>query len=48
MHASAVRSTFDPAERQTLDDALRRDLERFESDRESKIRKIREGSAGPA
>jgi hypothetical protein len=43
LHQSAIRATFDPAERQTLDDDLRRDLERFESDRENKIRKIREG-----
>ena len=43
MHRSAVVKTVDPEERQALDDALRRDLERFESDRDSKIRKIREG-----
>ena len=43
MHSSAVVKTVDPEERQALDDAFRRDLERFESDRESKIRKIREG-----
>ena len=43
MHHSAVLSVFDPAERQTLDDVLRRDLERFESDRDRKIAKIREG-----
>jgi hypothetical protein len=42
LHQSAIRGTFDPAERQALDDALRRDLEHFESDRDSKIRKIRE------
>ena len=43
MHGSAVVRTVDPEERQALDDAFRRDLERFESDRDSKIRKIREG-----
>jgi hypothetical protein len=43
MHTSEILGTFDPAERQALDDALRRDLERFESDRESKVRKIRDG-----
>ena len=43
MHRSAVVKTVDPEERQALDDAFRRDLERFESDRDSKIRKIREG-----
>jgi hypothetical protein len=45
MHQSAIRTIFDPAERQALDDALRRDLEQFESDRDSKVRKIREGRA---
>ena len=43
MHRSAVVKTVDPEERQAVDDAFRRDLERFESDRDSKIRKIREG-----
>jgi hypothetical protein len=43
MHSSAVVKTVDPEERQALDDAFRRDLERFESDRDSRIRKIREG-----
>jgi hypothetical protein len=43
MHQSAVVATIDPEQRQVLDDAMRRDLERFESDRDSKIRKIREG-----
>src|SRR5262245_40474976 len=43
LHDAAVVRTIDPEERQTIDDALRRDLERFESDRDSKIRKIREG-----
>ena len=44
MHRSATVRTYDPAERQTLDDELRRDLERFESERDNKIRKIREGT----
>jgi hypothetical protein len=43
MHSSAMRTVFEPAERQALEDALRRDLERFESEREAKTRKIREG-----
>jgi hypothetical protein len=43
MHKSEILGTFEPAERQALDDALRRDLDRFESDRESKVRKIRDG-----
>jgi hypothetical protein len=42
MHHAAVIKTLDREERQALDDALRRDLERFEADRESKVRKIRE------
>ena len=42
MHQAAARKTFDSDELQTLDDALRRDLERFESDRENKVRRIRE------
>ena len=43
MHQSAIMATFDPAERQLRDDELRRDLERFESERDAKIRKIRDG-----
>ena len=43
LHQSAINTTADPAERQALEDALRRDLERFESERESKVRKIRQG-----
>ena len=46
MHQSAVVRTIDPEERQALDDALRHDLERFDSDRDSKVRKIREGGLG--
>ena len=41
MHQAALRKTFDPAERQALDEELRRDLDRFEAERESKVRKIR-------
>jgi hypothetical protein len=42
MHETGLRRTFDPAERETLDQEFRRDLERFESDRDAKIRTIRE------
>ena len=44
-HHAPVRRLQDHRSRGApgLDDALRRDLERFESDRDSKIRKIREG-----
>lgn len=44
MHQSTMASTFDPAERQLREEELRRDLERFESEREAKIRKIRDGA----
>ncbi len=43
LHQSAVRSTFDPAERDTLDQQYRRDIERFASERDGKIDKIRRG-----
>jgi hypothetical protein len=42
LHDSAVRSVFDPAELAERETELRRDLERFESERDGKIRKIRE------
>jgi hypothetical protein len=42
MHQSAMRDTVDPAERAERDAELRRDLERFESERDAKIRRIRE------
>jgi hypothetical protein len=42
MHQSAMRATLDPAEQQALEDAFRRDLDRLDSDRESRIRQIRE------
>ena len=41
MHQSAVASVFDPAELQERDTELRRDLERFASERDAKIGKIR-------
>jgi DNA-binding MarR family transcriptional regulator len=43
MHQSAITTVFDPAEREQLDQMLRRDLERFESDREARVKRIREG-----
>ncbi len=42
MHQSAMATTFDPAERAEREAELRRDLERFESERDAKIRRIRE------
>jgi hypothetical protein len=41
MHQSAVLSVFDPAELAERDTELRRDLDRFTSERDAKIRKIR-------
>lgn len=45
MHSSAIMTVFDPAERAERDDELRRDLERYQSDCDAKIAKIREGRA---
>jgi hypothetical protein len=46
MHQSQIASVFDPAELEVRRDELRRDLAQFESDRDAKIRKIREGEKG--
>jgi len=43
MHQSAVAGLFDPTERAQRDEELRRDLDRFESDRDSKVKRIRAG-----
>jgi hypothetical protein len=40
MHQSAVASVFDPAELEERHTELRRDLERFASERDAKIKKI--------
>jgi hypothetical protein len=42
MHQSAMLSVFDSAEREERETELRRDLDRFASERDAKIRKIRE------
>ena len=44
MHTSAVAQVFDPAERAERDGELRRDLDRFERERDEKIGRIRAGS----
>ena len=41
LHRSAVAGVFDPAELEERSRELRRDLERFESERDAKIKKIR-------
>jgi hypothetical protein len=45
MHRSTVAGIFDPAELEERNRELRLDLERFESDRDAKIRKIRDADA---
>jgi hypothetical protein len=45
MHQSAVAGVFDPAIREDRDLELRRDLERFERERDERIARIRDGRA---
>lgn len=42
MHRSTVAGLFDPAELAERDNELRRDLDRFEREREEKVKRIRE------
>jgi hypothetical protein len=42
LHRQKVLLTYDPAEREVLDEQYRRDLDRFATDRDAKIRAIRE------
>lgn len=42
LHRGNILAAVDPQERETLDEQYRRDLERFASDRDAKIRRIRE------
>jgi len=44
MHRSTMLSVFDPAEREEREAELRRDLERFTSDLDARIKRIREQS----
>lgn len=44
MHQSALMGVFDQAEREERDRELRRDIERFESERDAKIARIRAGA----
>jgi hypothetical protein len=43
LHQSTILSIFDPAELEERENEFRRDLERFASDRDAKIRKVRTG-----
>ena len=45
LHESAMRRTFDPAERDALAEQHRRELEHFNSARDAKIDKIRRGES---
>lgn len=44
MHQSAVAAVFDPAILEDRDAELRRDLDRFERERDEKIKRVWEGS----
>jgi hypothetical protein len=44
MQRSTVASVFDPAELEERNNELRRDLDRFERERDEKIKRIRESS----
>jgi hypothetical protein len=41
MHQSAILGVMDPAERDERDGELRRDLDRFERERDEQVKKIR-------
>lgn len=43
LHQSAMFSVFDPAQQEEHESEFRRDLERFATERDAKIRRIREG-----
>ena len=45
LHQSAMSTTMDPAERAQREEEMRRDIERLESERDSKISRIRAGTA---
>ena len=45
MHQSTVAGVFDPAELEERESELRRDLDRFDREREEKIKRIRAQSA---
>jgi len=47
LHQARLRKTFDPAERATIEEQYRRDRERFTSERDAKIEKIRRGEVLP-
>ena len=46
LHRGQLLVTMDPQERDTLDEQYRRDLDRFASDRDAKIKRIRDEASG--
>jgi len=44
MHQSEIAGVFDPAQLEERDALMRRDLDRFERERDEKIKRIREGA----
>ena len=44
MHQSEVAAVFDPAQLEERDALMRRDLDRFERERDEKIKRIRDGA----
>lgn len=44
LHRDKRLTTFDPAEVEKMEEEYRRDMERFATDRDAKIRRIREAS----
>jgi hypothetical protein len=44
LHRQKQLTTFEPAEVEKMDEEYRRDMGRFATDRDAKIRRIREGS----
>ena len=44
LHRQKQLTTFDPAEVEKMDEEYRRDMDRFATDRDAKIRRIREGA----
>lgn len=45
MHQSTIAGVFDPAELEERESELRRDLDRFEREREEKVKRIRSQTA---
>lgn len=44
MHQSEIAGVFDPAQLEERDALMRRDLDRFERERDEKIKRVRDGA----